>query len=184
MYAIGLDGLRGFDLENEIMYSTKSDPVDNLIEFDIVEFEVEKEWTEGETRYLSGTVLNKRYEPSAIRLDAHIFSLEIPLSHILSDSDGDDDELNQYAYHDYGSESLYEDHDPIIKALHAPTQREQYELLTKLWEEHPNCIDALVHLGNLHMEWDNFQAAERLYEISLASAEALHYKTIRKCSTS
>ena len=51
-------------------------------------------------------------------------------------------------------------------------QRKAYDILTKLWEEDPQCIDALVHIGNLYI--DNkytFHRAYNCYKTAVYIAE-------------
>ena len=179
VFAVHPQGLRGIDVENEIIYSTFHPPVEGLFEFDFVTFEVEKEWTEDDGAYLSGNVLKFQCGTSMLALHAHIFSPEFHLGMFDTDEEleGKDYGPFVYAFHDYGSETFHEDgRDPILESLELDSWDERYTILTKLWEDHPDCIDALVHIGNLRLEKDQFTAAERLFDVALGSAEALIYE--------
>lgn len=47
-----------------------------------------------------------------------------------------------------------------------------YDILTKLWEDYPQCIDALAHIGNLHIDSEySFHRAYNCYKTSVYVAE-------------
>lgn len=178
VFKVHRQGLRGIDLETKKIYSTKNEYAEGLIEFDTVEFEVEKEWTHGGTNYLAGEVIRHAYDPAILTLlPEHTFEY-IGSKDYSYLNDEDDPEgitygkMKEYLFTDYGSDSFYTDErDPIMEAQERPSLRERYNILTHLWEEHPTCIDALVHLGIWHFNEDLLLEAERFYSIALFIAE-------------
>ncbi len=155
-------GFRARDLDSNEMVSVKTSVSLDTIELNTLEFSVSKEWMFKKNKYLSGTVNSSRFVIENIDAPGHEYDIEGLWDP--RDSFGDEAEQyfpeylaeglrDYYVFKDYTGYGFYrKDEDPVSDAVEADTWEERYNILTKLWEDYPQCIDALVHIGNLHLD--------------------------------
>ena len=84
--------------------------------------------------------------------------------------------LYETFFKDYNGYGFYEkDDDPVYNSVELKEYGEEekaYDLLTKLWQDYPECIDALVHIGSmyfyselfLHRSYNCYKAAVEIAE--------------------
>ena len=81
-----------------------------------------------------------------------------------------------YVFKDYSGYGFYKkDEDPVSDAVdlkeRGDTER-AYNILTKLLEDYPECIDALVHIGNMYLDpWFMPEHALHCYKTAILIAE-------------
>lgn len=178
-------GFRAKDLESGEIVSVKTTVGSLNCELNTVSLEVEKEWVFKKNTYLSGTVKGSEFILSNIDIPGHDY--EIQGLWDPRDSFGEEaleyfqkylaEGLRpEYVFKDYSGYGFYEpDEDPVFDAVQADTWEKRYDNLTKLWEDYPKCIDALVHIGNLYLNsqgslenaWNCFQVAISIAEKNL-----------------
>ncbi|MFP4364989.1 MAG: tetratricopeptide repeat protein [Spirochaetia bacterium] len=155
-------GFRARDLENNEIFSVKTSTSGLDPELNTVRFSVDKEWTFKKNKYLSGEVTESTFILENIDVPGHEYTVEglwDPRG-----SFGDEAEelfpdylaeglREEYMFKNYSGYGFYEDgEDPFSDAIEAPTGKKRYDILAKLWEDYPECIDALVHIGESYME--------------------------------
>jgi tetratricopeptide (TPR) repeat protein len=129
-----------------------------VTELDTIGVEVSKEWKFGNTKYVSGKITSHRFLTENLAVAPLEFET-FP-----------DKECE---FKDYTGFGFYgEDSDPVYESTEMDTFKERYDVLTRLWEEFPQCIDALNHLGSLYLRkaktlWN----ARNCYEASVFIAE-------------
>lgn len=175
-------GFRGRDLDSKDIVSVKTSVDSNILELNTVEFDVVKEWTFKKNTYLSGKVLSSRFIQENIDVPGHEYTAE----GLWDPHDSFGDEAEEY-FSDYLSEGLRElyifkdysgygfynpDGDPVFEAVEAETWEDRYDILAKLWEDYPECIDALVHIGHMYLDSRNgLPHALNVYRTSIHIAE-------------
>lgn len=169
-------GLRTIDLTKGESLSLKTDYYRNgkrISELDTITFEVEKEWTFNKQQYASGQIKSYELILSNIKTKPVEYdSMGIWDPH---ESYGDEAEeyfsdyiqegyREEYVLKDYSGYGFYgEDTDPVYEAVELKECGDRtgaYKTLTKLWQEYPECIDALVHIGNMYFPstYDGYRA--------------------------
>lgn len=78
-----------------------------------------------------------------------------------------------FEFVDYTGYGFYgPDSDPVSEAVESKTFQERYNILAKLWEVYPQCIDALVHIGHMHMDSPRYiDRAVQLYQAAILISE-------------
>ena len=153
-------GFRARDLDNKEIVSVKTSAGRLCPELNTVQFSVDKEWTFKKNKYLSGKVVESEFVLNNIDVPGHDYTVEGLWDP--RESFGDEAEeyfpeylaeglREEYIFKDYSGYGFYEeDEDPVFKAVEAPTSTERYDILTKLWEDYPQCIlmDPIVNTKN------------------------------------
>ncbi|MDD3903491.1 MAG: hypothetical protein PHO09_07430 [Sphaerochaeta sp.] len=130
---IGDLGFRTKELESGRIISLKYRSTLKIAALDTLVFDVEKEWSFKNTTYASGKMISSRLLLENIDVP--------PLEY-------EKIEKNTYEFLDYTGYGFYgEDSDPVYESTEMDSKK-GYDYLAKLWEEYPQCIDALVHMGN------------------------------------
>lgn len=130
-------GYRTRDLESGEIVSVKSAIDFKTVELDTITFEVEKEWEFKKTSYVSGTVLKSEFI---------LANLDVPPLEYTKVG------LHEYEFKDYTGYGFYRpDGDPVFEATEMEPKK-RYDSLGRLWEHYPQCIDALVHMGNMSFD--------------------------------
>ena len=176
------DALRARDLESGEIHSIKSPDAYDVKELDTIILDINKEWTCKKTLYISGTVIQQEFKPENLQVPPHKY-----ISYGLWDPEesyGDEapdyfaDYLQEefresFEFEDYTGYGFYgPDSDPIFEAVESKTFQERYNILAKLWEAYPQCIDALVHIGHMHMDSPRYiDRAVQLYQAAILISE-------------
>lgn len=114
------------------------------------------------TTYLTGEVLSWDFIIDNLDTQGHDFSFD----EIWDPRIGYGEEEAEEYFHDYLSEGLrksyifkdysgygfYKEHDDPVFTATESDHDTRYSILTKLWEDYPQCIDALVHIGHTYLE--------------------------------
>jgi hypothetical protein len=113
---------------------------DFVVEGCIFEVEVTKDWTFGNTHFISGPILSQRIDIPALGLLPLAVRERIPKS-------------NEYEMEQVipGWEPNFFGSDPIINAVEYKNKGDYvqaWDLLRKILKEDLRCVDAYVHLGN------------------------------------
>jgi len=175
-------GFRARDLDSNKSVTVKIRANRDIGELNTIVFSVEKEWTFKKNTYLSGSITDSRFVLEHINVPGHEFTVEglwDPREFF-----GDDAEecffdylaeglREEYVFNDYTGYGFYgTDRDPVFEAVDADSLPERYDILTKLWEDYPQCIDALVHIGHLYLDyWNSLQHALNCYRTAIHIAE-------------
>ncbi|ADY12570.1 hypothetical protein [Sphaerochaeta globosa] len=177
---IGQGAFRAKDLANEAIVSVKSPQAYDIAECDTVTFEVTKQWQFKKTIYLSGPLLEHHFDLGSLDIDGHEF-MEVEL--VSATEWYAPNELKgfiaeclrggkrmSYAFEDYTGYGFYQkDCDPVTEANESDTIDQKYDKHAKLWEDYPQCIDALVHMGYV-----NFQYSRSLRNAENCLRSAIH----------
>ena len=153
-------GFRASDLDNKEIVSVKTSASRLCPELNTVQFSVDKEWTFKKNKYISGQVVDSEFVLETIDVPGHEYIVKGLWDP--RESFGDEAEeyfpeylaeglREEYIFKDYSGYGFYEeDEDPVFKAVEAPTSTERYDILTKLWEDYPQCIlmDPIVNTKN------------------------------------
>ena len=150
-------GYRTRDLESGKIVSVKSAINFKTVELDTISFEVEKEWEFKKTSYVSGTVLKSEFI---------LANLDVPPLEYIKVG------LHEYEFKDYTGYGFYRpDGDPVFEATEME-HKKRYDSLARLWEHYPQCIDALVHMGNMSFDSTHaFKSAFNCYMGAVHIAE-------------
>lgn len=129
-----------------------------VAELDTITVKVEKEWKFGNTEYVSGEIVNHVFRKESLKVPPLEFDT-LP--------------GNECEFKDYTGFGFYgENSDPVYESTELDTFAERYVLLTKLWEDYPQCIDALAHIGSLYLRnRKTFWNARNCYEAAVFIAE-------------
>ncbi len=155
-------GWRGRDLDSGSVLSIRGQSY-NLAMLDTVIFRVEKQWSYMRTTYYSGTVIRAAFDLASITVEGHHYTKvdTFDARSFIEEYEIDDGtracigtgERPCYEFDDYTGADFYaKDSDPVYESTTLETFDERYNLLTKLWEEYPPCIDALVHIASLYFD--------------------------------
>ena len=162
-------GFRTKDIESGELLSLKTDVYLKVAEFDTITFETKKEWTFNKQKYATGKVLGNKLILSNIKTA----EIEYMSAGIWDPHETFGDEADEYysdyikagyreefIFKDYSGFGFYEEEgDPVFEAVELKDNGEwgkAYDLLTKLWENYPECIDALVHIGNMYFDDERY----------------------------
>ena len=187
VYKVMNSSLRTKDLETGESLSLKTRGSFKHSELETITFDVEKEWTFNKQKYASGKILARELILSNIDVPA----LEYQSEGIWDPHESYGDEADEYfpdyiregyreeiVFKDYSGYGFYkQDDDPIFNAVEykeAGNWNKAYDILTKLWEDYPQCIDALVHIGNLH--FNNKYSLHRAYNCYKVAVDIVESK--------
>jgi tetratricopeptide (TPR) repeat protein len=167
VYKITSSSVRGRRLSDGEILSFKSGRSSSwqMAELDTAELEIEREWQYNKTRYASGTIKSFMYVPENI--EAKVLEFESDCIWDPVEEIGDEDEAREYfgdyidegyrdafTFKDYSGYSLYKDwDDPIgtsVDCKEMGDDKRSYDILARLLEDMPECIDALVHIASLY----------------------------------
>jgi tetratricopeptide (TPR) repeat protein len=178
-------GFRAKDIKTGEILSLKITGTFKIRELDTIVFEIDKEWVFNKQKYASGKVLSNQFIPSNIKTEKLLYRDD----GIWDPHDSFGDEADEYfadyikegyrmsyEFENYTGYGFYkEEEDPVFDAaeLHQSGDwRGAYDKLTKLWEDFPQCIDALVHIGLLYFDRDVFiEHAYNCYNAAVLIAE-------------
>ncbi len=119
-------------------------------ELDTVTFDIQKEWSLGKAVHASGNLIEHKFILENISVDPLVVHEED------SQNPSEEGHPRVYAFEDYSGYGFYRPHeDPVSDAVEAPSYDLHYDILTKLWEDYPQCIDALVHIGHMYINTSN-----------------------------
>jgi len=170
---LGRGAFRAKDLANGTIVSVKSPESYKIAECDTVTFEVTKQWQFKKTTYLSGSLIDHHFDLEALDIPGHEFR-EVELVSALQwyepyELKGFIGECLRggkrmsYAFEDYTGYGFYQaDCDPVTEANESDSIDQKYDKLAKLWEDYPQCIDALVHRIS---EFQLFKVPEKCGEL-------------------
>jgi tetratricopeptide (TPR) repeat protein len=167
VYKITNSAIRGRRLSDGEILSFKAGRSSswNMAELDTAELEIEREWQYNKTRYASGTVKSFMFIPENIEakvLDFESDGVWDPLQEY-----SDEEEVREYfgdyidegcreafTFKDYSGYSFYKDSDdPIGNSVdfkEMGDSKKAYDILSRLLEDMPECIDALVHIASMY----------------------------------
>lgn len=151
--------------DNKIFILRRKSSFMKIGELYTIDFDIQKEWDYKNHQYISGEVIKSEFIESNISIDG----LDYESSGIWNPYEmfGDDakeffsDYINEgfresFCFHDYSGYGFYEkDEDPVSDAWDYSDMgdiKKTYTILTKLLEDYPQCIDALVHIGHIHFD--------------------------------
>jgi hypothetical protein len=175
-------GLRARDLDTGEIISLKTTESHECSELETITFESAKEWTFKKHLYASGTILDHQLQLENLSVPA----LEHTNEGLWDPHESFGDEADEYfpeylreglreefLFNDYSGYGFYaENNDPVMDAVEAETPVKRYDILTKLWIDFPQCIDALVHIANSYSESSIFGfRAYNLYKAAVYIAE-------------
>jgi len=155
-------GYRAKDLDTGKIVSVKTRVRLDVVELDTMVFAVTKEWIFKDVTYLSGDILDFHFDLDSIDVPGHRY-IEIQAHGItdwyqpyeLRGSIGEclrGGKRMSYEFEDYTGYGFYgPDTDPVYESSECNTFDEKYDMLAKLWEEYPECIDAIVHIGYIYL---------------------------------
>lgn len=182
---LGRGAFRAKDLANGTIVSVKSPESYKIAECDTVTFEVTKQWLFKKTTYLSGSLIDHHFDLEALDIPGHEFR-EVELVSALQwyepyELKGFIGECLRggkrmsYAFEDYTGYGFYQaDSDPVTEANESDSVDQKYDKLAKLWEDYPQCIDALVHMGYLNFNFSrSLRNAENCHRVAIHIAEKL-----------
>lgn len=175
-------GFRAKDLDSGQIVSVKTSVGMLNCELNTVVLEVEKEWSFKKNTYLSGTVKGSEFIVGNINIPGHDYKtlgLWDPRNSFGEEAfEYFPDYLAEglrleYVFKDYSGFGFYEpDEDPVFDAVEADTWEKRYDILTRLWEDYPQCIDALVHIGNLYLDSSgSLENARNCFQVAISIAE-------------
>ena len=185
IYRIGKIHIRSRRLSNgEIVLLRTSCPL-KVYELFTVNFDIRKEWAYNENNYASGDILDYRLVENNIGIDG--LNLQIEKLWDPVEEYGEEAEeycpgyikeglRHSYVFEDYSGFEFYgPDTDPIsdaVEAMEAGYDKKAYQILTRLLEEYPECIDALAHLGSMSFEnGHQLDHARHCYKAAVSLAE-------------
>jgi len=177
-------GFRGKDLANGKVVSVKASSSFHESELLTTTVEVIKEWDFKNVHYLQAKVIKREF----ILENIDVPGLEFTSIGIWNPRSGYDDGALEY-FADYLREGLREsfefndytgygfyglDSDPVYDSTEADSPASAYAMLSKLWEAYPQCIDALVHIGNINFKIKyKWQSAMYCYQSAVHIAQKL-----------
>lgn len=127
-------GYRTRDLETGTIVSIKGVVDFKTFELDTITVEVDKEWVFKKTSYVSGNLLKS---------ELILANLAVPPLEF------EKVERNKFEFKDYTGFGFYSPgRDPVYEATQMEGSK-GYDALARLWEQYPQCIDALVHMGTM-----------------------------------
>jgi len=167
-------GFRTKDIETGELLSLKTGIYLKVAEFDTITFEIEKEWTFKKQKYATGKILGNKLILSNIKTT----KIEYMSAGIWDPHETFGDEADEYysdyikegyreefIFKDYSGFGFYEEESDLVfesaELKNIGEWGKAYDLLTDLWGNYPECIDALVHIGNMY--FDNECYLNRLY---------------------
>lgn len=150
-------GYRTRDLESGEIVSLKNAIDFKTFELDTITVEIEKEWEFKKSSYVSGTITQREFILANIDIPPHEY-----------DKVG----LHEYEFKDYTGYGFFKpDRDPVYEATEMES-KDRYDSLARLWEKFPQCIDALVHMGNMSFDSERaFRSAFNCYSGAVHIAE-------------
>jgi tetratricopeptide (TPR) repeat protein len=175
-------GFRARDLDTKEIVSVKTRAYKVAI-LDTVVFLESKRWQFNQTTYISGEVQSNAFSLDSLEIEGHDYD------------EGETHSTTEYyegselkgllgaclkggkrpsiEFHDYTGYGFYgRDSDPVFEAADSIDPSRRYDILTKLWEEFPQCIDALAHIANPYVSSKFFyRNAENCYRAAIAIAE-------------
>ena len=155
-------GFRAKNLETNEVVSVKTSCY-RVAEFDTVMFALSKEWTFNKNQYVSGEILENRFDPDSIDIPGHQFREIEPydpsewyssreLQGFIGECMGRGRRMS-YEFEDYTGFGFYGPNtDPVYESTECDTLDERYAMLMKLFEAYPQCIDAIVHVGYQYLK--------------------------------
>ncbi len=162
-------GIRTKDIETGEIISLKSRGIFKICEMDTITFDMKKEWTFGNQKYASGKIIDSKLINTNIKTEKISYKSD-GIWNPYDSYGGEADEyfsdyINEgfresFVLEDYSGYGFYKkDEDPVFEAVELKNQgdwEQAYKILTNLWEEYSECIDALVHLGHLLFDQEIF----------------------------
>jgi tetratricopeptide (TPR) repeat protein len=179
------NGLRTKDIATGEYISLNTRVPFKISELDTITFKIEKEWIFKKHKYASGKILDNRLIFSNIKTKTLVYESDgIWDPHESYGNEAEEyfpDYIREgyreaYIFKDYTGYGFYEkDDDPVYNSVELKEYGEEekaYDLLTKLWQDYPECIDALVHIGSmyfyselfLHRSYNCYKAAVEIAE--------------------
>lgn len=175
-------GFRARDLDTKEIVSVKTRAYTVAI-LDTVVFLETKRWQFNKTTYISGKVQHFSFNLDSIDVPGHDYEESEMVSSLDWYGPGELTGLvgkclkggkrPSIEFHDYTGFDFYgPNSDPVFEAADSADPSRRYDILTKLWEEFPQCIDALVHIANPYIHSSFFfRNAENCYRAAIAIAE-------------
>jgi hypothetical protein len=175
-------GFRARDLDTNEIVSVKTAAY-RVALLDTVVFLETKRWQFNKTTYITGEVQSYSFSLDSLAIEGHDYTIgesHSPLEYY---------ERSQLTgllgaclkggmrpsieFEDYTGYGFYgPDTDPVFEAADCLDPSKRYDILTKLWVEYPQCIDALVHIANPYIHRRIYQRnAENCYLAAIAIAE-------------
>lgn len=150
-------GYRTRDLETGKIVSIQSEKDFTTVELDTITFQTEKAWEFKKNSFISGTILHSEFLPENLLVPPLAYSRIA---------------ANTYEFWDYTGYGFYTPgRDPILEAIEMERQK-GYDALTRLWERYPQCIDALVYIGDMNFDSEELgRSAFNCYQGAIHIAE-------------
>lgn len=155
-------GFRCRDLASGETLSIKTAVDGSIPVLDTMNFSVTREWQFNKTRYLSGTVSSSQFIRENLPAAGHEYTscgIWDPRESYGSDADDLFGEylsgrmLEEYRFEDHTGFGFYgKGRDLVSEAVGSDSMETRYDLLAGLWEDYPQCIDALVHIGHMYFD--------------------------------
>jgi len=150
-------GYRTRELETGKIVSVQSAIDFKTFELDTITVEIEKEWEFKKTFFVAGTI---------IKSELILENIDIP------PLEYDKVNIHGYEFKDYTGYGFFRPNvDPIVEAIEMEP-KDRYDALGRLWEKLPQCIDALVQMGNMSFDSTRaFRSAFNCYSGAIYIAE-------------
>ena len=171
-------GLRTKELSSGETFSIKSGDAYKIGDLETITFDVEKEWTFKKQNYITGNILKHEFILSNIEVEGLDYESDGIWDPFEMFEDDAEEYFADYIKEGYRESFIFADYsgygfynpgeDPISDAVELKEQGEwekAYKKLATLWEDYPQCIDALVHIGNMRFEGKrNLEEAYHCYQ--------------------
>lgn len=175
-------GFRARDLDTDEIFSVKSTSYKGVDELNTVTLQVAKEWEFNKTRYLSGEVSDYHFSLTNLGISPHEYESMGPWDPREMFGDEAGQYVPEYLAEPFREEIIFKDYsgygfygpdtDPVYSAVEAQSRDERYDILTRLFEDFPQCIDSLVHIGHMYLDSTvSKQRAENCYRAAVHIAE-------------